>query len=85
MLGKVKELRPESRMIRCRDQFQAQRYREPRGEENRLDRACESAKEGEQNCLYEVRTYDASTEEQPCKTTVNLPISRTSLSWRKME
>ena len=49
-------------MIRCRDQFQAQRYQEPRREENRLDRACEFAEEGEQNCLYEVRTYHASNE-----------------------
>ena len=49
-------------MIRCRDQFQAQRYQEPRGEENKLDRVCEFAEEGEQNCLYEVRTYYASNE-----------------------
>ena len=49
-------------MIRCRDQFQAQRYQEPKGEENRLDRVCEFAEGGEQNCLYEVRTYYASNE-----------------------
>lgn len=47
-------------MIRCRDQFQAQRYQEPKGEENRLDHACEFAEEGEQNCLHEVRTHCAS-------------------------
>ena len=49
-------------MIRYRDQFQAQRYQEPREEENRLDRGCEFAKEGEQNCLYEVRTHYTSRE-----------------------
>ena len=49
-------------MIHCRDQFQAQKYQEPRGEENRLDRACEFAEEGEQNCLNEVRTPYVSNE-----------------------
>ena len=77
-------------MIRCRDQFQAQRYQEPREGENRQDHACEFVEEGEQNFLYEVRRImqvlgRASTEEQPRKNTVDLPISRTSLSWRKME
>ena len=62
LLGKVKGLRLKSRTTRCRDQFQAQRYQEPKGEENRLDRVCEFAEEGEQSCLYEVRMYNASNE-----------------------
>ena len=50
-------------MIRCRDQFQAQRYQEPRWGENRLDRVCEFSEEGERNCLYKVvRAYYASNE-----------------------
>ena len=62
LLGKEKGLHLERRMIRCPDQFQARRYLGLRRVERRLDHGFESAEEGEQNCLYAVRTYSARSE-----------------------